>query len=386
MDRIKRDTLLGFVFFGTLGFLLWATVNLTDLSLNNELVVYFPNGGSADVGTNVMVLGKKVGKVGAIDIDYDRPDAPVRMSLLLREQIPLKDDHVIEVRDAGVLGGKQVYIDPGRGALLAGGTVLSGGVAGSAFDKLGNIADGEGVVGQRLDESLTAIRDFFRSLNDSTNSVGALLNERDFYDELLLSAENLNKILAQVRQGEGTIGRLVMNNQMGLDAESLIGNLRSVSEQLLTTDGPLGVLLNDTNTARDLQNIMDDLALLIGDARKGKGVLGRILQDENVARQFSDIVANLDAVLQKANDPNAGALGAITSDPQVAQDLKATVANLRDVTDSLTRQEGLIGALINDKDMAVRFRRILTQVSRALEDAREAAPIGNFVQVLLGTF
>jgi len=34
----------------------------------------------------------------------------------------------------------------------------------------------------------------------------------------------------------------------------------------------------------------------------------------------------------------------------------------------------------------VRFRRILTQVSRALEDAREAAPIGNFVQVLLGTF
>jgi hypothetical protein len=42
--------------------------------------------------------------------------------------------------------------------------------------------------------------------------------------------------------------------------------------------------------------------------------------------------------------------------------------------------------LINDKDMAVRFRRILNQVSRGIEDAREAAPIGNFVQVLLGTF
>ena len=74
MDRIKRDTVLGIVFFGTLGFLLWATVNLTDLSLNNELVVYFPNGGSADVGTNVMVLGKKIGKVGAIDIDYDNAE------------------------------------------------------------------------------------------------------------------------------------------------------------------------------------------------------------------------------------------------------------------------------------------------------------------------
>ena len=55
MDRIQRDTLLGVVFFGTLGFLLWATVNLTDLSLSQELAVRFPQAGSVDVGTNVMV-------------------------------------------------------------------------------------------------------------------------------------------------------------------------------------------------------------------------------------------------------------------------------------------------------------------------------------------
>ena len=115
-------------------------------------------------------------------------------------------------------------------------------------------------------------------------------------------------------------------------------------------------------------------------------MLGRILQDDRIATQFTSIVANLDDLLQKANDPDAGALGAITSDAEVAQNLKATIANLRTVTDSLNGKKGLIGALINDEDLALRFRRILTQVSRALEDAREAAPIGNFVQVLLGTF
>ena len=46
----------------------------------------------------------------------------------------------------------------------------------------------------------------------------------------------------------------------------------------------------------------------------------------------------------------------------------------------------MIGAMINDEDLAIRFRRILNQVSRAIEDAREAAPISNFVQVLLGVF
>ena len=48
--------------------------------------------------------------------------------------------------------------------------------------------------------------------------------------------------------------------------------------------------------------------------------------------------------------------------------------------------EGALGILINDKHVGTRLRRIFTQVSRALEDAREAAPISSFVQVLLGVF
>ena len=87
-----------------------------------------------------------------------------------------------------------------------------------------------------------------------------------------------------------------------------------------------------------------------------------------------------------ASDPDAGALGAITSDPQTATDLKATLANLRHVSEQLADEKGMIGAMINDEDLAIRFRRILNQVSRAIEDAREAAPISNFVQVLLGVF
>lgn len=386
MDRIRRDTLLGIVFFGTLAFLLWATVNLTDLSLRRELVVWFPQAGSVDVGTNVMVLGKKVGKVSAIDIEYTRTDRPVKMVLMLREAIPLKQSHVIEVRDAGVLGGKQVYIDPGQGAPTPADAELLGSVAGSAFDKLGDIADGKGAVGSRLEESLREIRDFFHNMNDEETSVGRLVRRRELYDSVLAAADRLNTILQAVIDGKGAVGALVMNQQTADDTTQLLANLRTVSDRLLTTEGPLGVLLNDRDTARHVQGILDNLDVLVADARAGKGILGRLLQDEDLAEQFGGVVHDLNRLLQKANDPDAGVLGALSSDPGAAADLKATLANLRDVTGALTRNEGLIGALINDKDIAVRFRRILTQVSRAIEDAREAAPIGNFVQVLLGTF
>lgn len=388
MERTRRDTLLGLVFFGTLAFLLWATINLTDLALDRvpPLVVHFPDAGSAEAGTNVMVLGKKVGKVGAIDVDYDRVDLPVKMTILLRETIPLTDKAVIEVRDAGVLGGKQIYIDPGRGARLPADAELRGASQPSAFDRIGNIADGRGELGQNLNGAVTAIRTFFQNMNDEETTIGRLTRRRDMYDEFLQVGKNLNTVLEAVTRGEGTIGRLVVDRGMRDDAMRFVANLAAVSDTLRGTDGTLGTLLNDRGTAQNLRSVIADLAAIVTDAKDGKGALGRILRDEKLANDLADSLAGLSSLLTKVNDPDAGALGALTSDKETAKNLKMTIANLRDVTDRLTQAEGALGILINDKDLGVRLRRIFTQVSRALEDAREAAPIGNFVQVLLGAF
>src|SRR6478609_12076472 len=112
MDRLRRDTLLGLVFFGSLAFLLWATVNLTDLAVDKvRWQVLFDQAGSCEVGTNVMVLGMKIGKVGKIDVKYDEA-RPVALTLMLREEIPIRSDYQVLIKDQGVLGGKQVYIDP----------------------------------------------------------------------------------------------------------------------------------------------------------------------------------------------------------------------------------------------------------------------------------
>lgn len=136
----------------------------------------------------------------------------------------------------------------------------------------------------------------------------------------------------------------------------------------------------------NVQTIIANIQSMVSGASQGKGLFGRLLTDEPMAQQFASLVTNLDTLMARAVDPSAGIFGTLTSDPQSAENLRMTIANLRDVTDRLTRNEGLLGTLLNDKDIAVRFRRILTQVSRAIEDAREAAPIANFVQVLLGTF
>ena len=158
------------------------------------------------------------------------------------------------MRDDGVLGGKQIYIDPGKGSPIVASDALIGKVAGSAFDKLGDIADGKGAVGESLNSSLKEIGDFFRNMNDPETSIGRIATRRELYDSVLSTFNNANRIFEAVINAEGAVGTLIMNKQTAEDTTALITNLRTVSDNLLGTDGPLGVLLNDKDAARDLQS------------------------------------------------------------------------------------------------------------------------------------
>lgn len=389
MNRMQRDTVLGIVFFATMAFLLWATVNLTDVALGKSppLPVYFADAGGIRVGDPVLLLGKPVGKVARIDFVRDRPQNRMRITLLAQEDLALTEKTRIEVQDSGVLGGKQVYVDPGQGAPWPAGAELVGQTTGNPLASAGKFFDGEGPSGRELKEALAEIKLFFQNLNNpETSSVGALINRRDLYDEVETAAKSVNRLLDAVKNGEGFLGSIIMSKTLRDDAARFVANLATVSEQLNRTDNALGRLLNDKEMSNHLAQLAYNLDAIAQRAADGKGVIGRLVTDEAMASQLATAVESLASVLQKANDPAAGAIGAALGDQDPKNDLKGVVANLRSVTQEIDEGKGLLSVLVNDEDMGIRFRRILTQVSRALEDAREAAPIGNFVQVLFGAF
>ena len=229
------------------------------------------------------------------------------------------------------------------------------------------------------------IRKFFANMNDPTTSVGKLVTSSALHDQLSDAADSLGRILDSVLEQKGAVGDLVMNAETKENLHGFLASLRSLGKKLDEgSDGVLGVLLNDADAARNVQSIVRNLDVLVTDARNGGGIVGKLLRDGELARRFSNLVGNLDTLLANLTNAEAGALGALTSDPATARDVKSTLANLRFVSEQLAQKQGLLGALINDPDLATRFRRILTQVSRAIEDAREAAPIGSFIQVLIG--
>jgi ABC-type transporter Mla subunit MlaD len=173
-------------------------------------------------------------------------------TLLLREPIPLRQDYTISIKDAGVLGGKQVYIDPGRAAALPADAALRGEVEPGAFDQIGNIAKGEGKLGGKAVDAVEEIRKFFANMNDPTTSVGKLVTSSALHDQLSDAADSLGRILDAVLEQKGAVGDLVMNAETKENLHGFLASLRSLGKKLdAGTDGVLGVLLNDPDAARN---------------------------------------------------------------------------------------------------------------------------------------
>jgi phospholipid/cholesterol/gamma-HCH transport system substrate-binding protein len=386
MNRIQRDTLLGFVFFGTLAFLLWATVNLTEVSFNGvpPVKVFVPDAGGIRVGDAVQLLGKRIGKVGNVDVLYQLTKDRVQLTLVVSERIPFKADYRIEIQPASLLGTKQVYIDPGIGAELPSGGELHGTTAVDPLQSAGRFFDGDGPSGVELKGALVELKAFLHSLNDPDGTVGAIVKRRELYDEIFASAQSLRGLFQSIERGDGFLGRVIKDTNLRDDFLHIVQNLSLVSDRLNTTESVVGRLFNDRELALQLGGIVQDIGSIVARVKEGHGIAGRLLSDEELAQKLGDAITSLASVLKKADDPGGGPLGALFGDLEMRAQFKQITANLASITEKIDTGKGALGILIGDEEMGIRLRRILNQVSRALEDARESAPIANFVQVLLG--
>src|SRR5439155_24976938 len=115
----------------------------------------------------------------------------------------------IEIQASGVLGGKQVYIDPGRGDPRPGDQELVGSTAVDPLASAGDFFAGKGPSGMELLEAVKEFRVFFKNLNNPDTTIGAIVQRRDLYDEFFKSAQSLHRIFEAVENGEGARGRLV---------------------------------------------------------------------------------------------------------------------------------------------------------------------------------
>jgi phospholipid/cholesterol/gamma-HCH transport system substrate-binding protein len=248
-----------------------------------EVYAEFANVAGLEDGAKVRVAGMDAGEVKTIHVPAT-PSARFRVTLRIREDLhPLiRVDSVATIQTDGLVGNKFVQVEAGTDQaqiVAANGTIRSR----EAFElsaMLQRMDDTVELVNKTIIDLKGGIDQVLGSITDTANEAQELMNDvgseaREIMASTQKVSENVNQIVAGVREGKGTVGKLLVDDTiytsvkgMVADAEKAIASLRQASEQaqeavadLRGDNGPLKGLAGDLQqTLTSAKDAMADLA------------------------------------------------------------------------------------------------------------------------------
>lgn len=430
-----RDLILGLLFFGGLGALVYVTTQLRSLpgmGSRQYLNVLFEDVYGVRQEDSVLVHGTRYGRVSRVvpiprqswtesgrDLEKeglsDRTYHPnVLMVIELEVPISLREGYAVLAEDSNLLGGKVVIIEPGDPERLEKdlGPSDRGDLDTASLDDLKAVQ----LIGARKPHPLTAIGEM---VEDNLGGINEIV-------------ENIRLATAALDDDnqKGMVGYLLTNPESRERARNILESL----DRMATQVGQQGTLMNDLFYESPLRNNLNDTVArareFMDDAKNPGSLVGSLVTPESQLKQDVDtMVARFREFSEKANRPGSmldrlvddspGSIGAksdelITNLNQFVSDSRSNSDSLfynlfygdlggtarsalvkfesladsvqASILDPIQQSTGVLGYLINDPDAKKKVDRLVSATLGIIEDAREAAPITSLGSFIFGGF
>ena len=173
----------------------------------------------------IRLAGVNVGEVRDIAIFYDEAAGKTRVNLDLRivGEARIERDAVARINTLGLLGEQYLEITPG---------------VSQDFLKDGDSIQGKdpvnvGMQMEKMSEFADAAADVMRHISKGEGTLGRLLMEDTIYRDLEI-------IFGRLRDGEGTIGKLLVKDDVYNNIEDFTGDIKAHPWKLLKKDSGTG--------------------------------------------------------------------------------------------------------------------------------------------------
>lgn len=231
----------------------------------------------------VRVAGVRVGRVDGVSLDGRR----ARVSLLLDTPVQLTEGARAAIANAGLLGDKYVELIPGPpgAAPLEGGLVLEGEAPPSfdeAFESISEMGDSIGTLTGSLNQEDLAggIAELIADLQATSAEIRALVvanreqvgnTTRNFEVFSAALAEELPRLTAQMNDLLATVDAVLAENrgdlkeslanirQVSGSMQQSVDNLNAISGQIASGEGTLGKLVYEDNAHDSLVDALDSV-------------------------------------------------------------------------------------------------------------------------------
>lgn len=276
-------------------------------------------------GDPVKMAGVEIGKVTKIDLARGK----VEVTMSLDKQAEVKTDSKASIKFVGLMGQNYVSLDFGTSGAPAvtPGTVLETeeqADLNSLMVKLQNVAEGvEGLTRNFSGESFANLLGPFTDfLKENNPKLSAILS-------------NLQKISGQISEGEGTVGKLIMDDEFYVTALTTVSNLNTTVDEIQPVFDTAKLTLEDARK-------------VVTDMREGKGTVGKLLVDDTLYTETTTAMVNLREILQKINQ-GQGSVGQLVNDSGFIDNAKLTLQKVEKATEGLEDQGPLsvLGIAVN---------------------------------------
>jgi phospholipid/cholesterol/gamma-HCH transport system substrate-binding protein len=188
----------------------------------------------------------------------------------------------------------------------------------------------------------------------------------DLAGEVGDGVENLSALIADIRGGRGTVGKLMTDDQLYAELQRFAASAGALTDGLRSGRGTLGRLLNDRRAAESLEAALANVDTMTRRINEGEGSIGKLLKDDAFARSLTSATANFDAVAAQIRS-GEGTAGKLINDPALFDRLNSMSTRLDELMLRLNQGEGTAGRLLKDAALYENMNKVTTEISSLIE-------------------
>jgi phospholipid/cholesterol/gamma-HCH transport system substrate-binding protein len=284
---------------------------------NYPLKVRFPNVAGLMSGSPVRVAGVEVGSVSGVELVPD--GAEVSFNVTDDMKALITDRSTAKIGSISLLGEGAVDIEAGPG--------------GTPIPDWGYVPTGKPAptIAELTEQAGTGIADVTAMLADlraGKGTIGKLLTDEAVYREFNSLIGAADRVAQGLAAGRGTAGKLMNDPKAYDELQASLANLNTITTRVKNGEGSLGQLMTDPAFSNTLTQTTRNLETLSARLNKGEGTAGKLLNDDALYKRLDSVTARLDTVLQNLND-GQGTAGQLLHDKRLYENMNQTITEMR---------------------------------------------------------
>jgi phospholipid/cholesterol/gamma-HCH transport system substrate-binding protein len=270
-------------------------------------------------GAVVRLNGKEIGTVKRVE--FAGPEIEVDLEVLKDVRPLITTASVASIGSLSLLGEPIIDIKtPPGGRPLNDNEYVKGAVAPGGFDELTSTAS---TSLQQVDQLLADIR-------AGRGTLGKLVTDDALYNQLQAFVGAASEVTASLNAGRGTLGGLIKDPAAYEALRASLQNLQVMTARINAGEGPLGRLVHDDAMGRSLAGTTTNLEQITGRLSRGEGTAGKLLTDQQLYDRMNALVTRVDALLAGL-DAGRGTAGQLLHDQQLYENMNRAASELRDL-------------------------------------------------------